>query len=105
MSEKYSTEELAKAAERAFNLAKTSSLSPRRVSELRIEKDAIIARLRAADADKTKADKLCEAARTAKESQGWDGNNPDDDRWKSLYVKLRKAIAEYEGRKEDVFQS
>ena len=53
--------------------------------------DAIIARLRAAD-------KLCEAVKEASESQGWDGNNPDEDRWKELYAKLRKAIADYEGK-------
>jgi hypothetical protein len=55
-------------------------------------RDAIIARLCAAD-------KLHEVAKVASESQGWDGNDPDEDRWKELYAKLRKAIADYEGEK------
>jgi len=26
------------------------------------------------------------------ESQGWDGNNPDDDRWANLYKRARNAL-------------
>ena len=55
--------------------------------------DAVVARLRAAD-------KLCGAAKLARESQGWDGNDPDEIRWPELYAKLRKAIADYEGKED-----
>lgn len=56
-----------------------------------VDVDVFIEKLQAGD-------RLCEVAKEAKESQGWDGNNPDDDRWKSLYAKLRKTIAEFEGK-------
>ena len=46
------------------------------------------------------ADKLCDAAKLARESQGWDGNDPDEIRWPELYAKLRKAIADYEGKED-----
>jgi len=47
------------------------------------------------------ADALLSAAKKAKESQGWDGNNPDDDRWRNLYSELRKAISAYEEKDEN----
>ena len=49
MSEKYSTEELVKWVDRAFNLAETCSLSLRLNTEKEIERNAIITRLRAGD--------------------------------------------------------
>jgi len=38
--------------------------------------------------------RLSEVCRLAVESQGWDGNDPDDDRWRKLYAKARKALIE-----------
>jgi len=73
MSEKYSTEELVKSVQ----YWKTLLIPAKR--------DAIIARLRAAD-------RLCEAARGITE----DGYGYE---WKSPRGKLAKAIADYEGKK------
>ena len=42
---------------------------------------------------------LREVARLAVESQGWDGNNPDEERWSDFYAKARAAVGE--GREED----
>ena len=36
--------------------------------------------------------KLREAVNLAIESQGWDGNDPDDDRWTGFYKKARATI-------------
>jgi hypothetical protein len=80
----YSTDELVKWAN---NLCTWDMVSDTLI------RDAIIARLRAAD-------KLCEAAKLARESQKWDGNDPDEIRWTELYAKLRKAIAGYEETEE-----
>ena len=35
---------------------------------------------------------LLAVARLVVESQGWDGNDPDNDRWKELYAKARAAV-------------
>lgn len=38
------------------------------------------------------APELLNVAELALESQGWDGNNPDDDRWTNFYAQARSAI-------------
>lgn len=37
-------------------------------------------------------EKLREVVRLAVESQGWSGNDPDDERWRNFYTKARTAL-------------
>ena len=41
---------------------------------------------------------LLEVVRSAVESQGWDGSDPDDDRWMAFYASARAAIAKALGK-------
>jgi hypothetical protein len=42
---------------------------------------------------------MLEACRLAVNSQGWDGNNPNEDRWTDLYNKLSAVLAAVTGEK------
>ena len=44
------------------------------------------------------APELLYLAKNVVDSQGWDGNNPNEERWIELYAKARAAIAKAEGR-------
>jgi hypothetical protein len=43
------------------------------------------------------APEMLEALKMVADSQGWDGNNPDEDRWTQMYQTVRALIAKIEG--------
>ena len=43
-----------------------------------------------------KLEPIREALKMASLSQGWDGNDPDEDRWTELYLRLEDALAMFE---------
>ena len=44
---------------------------------------------------------LLAIVRLAVESQSWDGNDPNDDRWKDFYSRARKAISRAESEQSE----
>ena len=43
-----------------------------------------------------KLEPMREALEMASLSQGWDGNDPDEDRWTELYLRLEDTLAMFE---------
>ena len=60
-------------------------------------REAIAAEDRLRDA----APDLLEVAKLAVESQGWDGNDPDEERWVDFYAKARASVKKAEGESRD----